>query len=117
MRTSSHSSYASSVTSRRATGRDADDDAGSVATTARLVEEIDIYDDEALTEIIMAVNVTDRGTVYVLPKMTAALSCPLANSLLLHSGCAYYDARNETLCFMEDVQLGGPDTVDACEYG
>lgn len=38
----------------------------------------------------MAVNVTDRGSV----------------------GCAYYVARDEKLYFMEDLQLGGGDTVD-----
>ena len=47
-----------------------------------------------LAEIIMAVNLTDRGTV----------------------GCAYYVAREEKLYFMEDAQLGGPDVIDACEY-
>lgn len=52
----------------------------------------DGYDDlESYHEIIMAVNVSDRGTV----------------------GCAYYVARTETLHFMEDAQLGGADVVDA----
>lgn len=49
-------------------------------------------DMEMLNEIVMAVNLTDRGTV----------------------GCAYYVARDEKLYFMEDVRLGGADTVDAC---
>lgn len=43
-------------------------------------------------EVIMAVNLTDRGTV----------------------GCAYYAARDEKLYFMEDAQMGGADIVDAC---
>ena len=44
-----------------------------------------------LTEVIMAVNLTERGTV----------------------GCAYYVARDEKLYFMEDVPMGGPDVIDA----
>ncbi|KAF7193999.1 MutS protein-like 5 [Pseudocercospora fuligena] len=84
-------SYASSVTSRAGAGRDVVADARSVASTQLPVEEIDIFDDETLNEVAMAVNVTDRGTV----------------------GCAYYNARAETLYFMEDVPLGGADIVDA----
>lgn len=52
--------------------------------------DVEIY---ALSEVIMAVNMTERGTV----------------------GCAYYVARNEKLYFMEDVVMGGADVVDACE--
>jgi DNA mismatch repair protein MSH5 len=48
---------------------------------------------ELLSEVIMAVNLTERGTV----------------------GCAYYVAREEKLHFMEDVQMGGPDIIDACK--
>lgn len=48
-------------------------------------------DDDSLNEIIMAVDVRERGTV----------------------GCAYYIAAEEKLCFMEDIKLGGPDIVDA----
>ena len=51
-------------------------------------------DMEMLSEVIMAVSLTDRSTV----------------------GCAYYIARNEKLYFMEDVQIGGPDVIDAREY-
>ena len=40
----------------------------------------------------MAVDLKERGTV----------------------GCCYYVAREEKLYFMEDVQLGGVDVVDAC---
>ena len=49
---------------------------------------------ETLNEVIMAVNVTDRGTV----------------------GCSYYVARTETLYFMEDLRMGGHDIVDARKY-
>ena len=48
--------------------------------------------EDALNEIIMAVDLRERGTV----------------------GCCYYVARDEKLYFMEDVQLGGLDVVDAC---
>lgn len=41
-------------------------------------------------EVIMAVDVTDRGSI----------------------GCAYYVAREEKLCMMEDIQLGGAEMVD-----
>lgn len=47
-------------------------------------------DVDALEEVIMGINVTDRGTV----------------------GCAYYVAREETLYFMEDAKLGGGDIVE-----
>ena len=50
-------------------------------------------DIDNLSEIVMAVNLTDRGTV----------------------GCAYYVARDEKLYFMEDVRMGGPDIIDACK--
>lgn len=51
-----------------------------------------LLDDEVLNEVVMAVNVTDRGIV----------------------GCAYYVASSEKLLLMEDMPLGGPDVVDAC---
>ncbi|KAM0722978.1 hypothetical protein Q7P37_001176 [Cladosporium fusiforme] len=52
----------------------------------------DEYQDvEALSEVIMAVDLTDRGAI----------------------GCAYYVARTETLYFMEDVQMGDVEMVDA----
>jgi len=47
-------------------------------------------DVDALEEVIMGINVTERGTV----------------------GCAYYVAREETLYFMEDAKLGGGDIVE-----
>jgi DNA mismatch repair protein MSH5 len=46
-----------------------------------------------LSEVIMAVNLTDRGAI----------------------GCAYYVAQTETLYFMEDVQMGDADMVDSCK--
>jgi DNA mismatch repair protein MSH5 len=49
-------------------------------------------DVELLSEIIMAVNLTDRGAI----------------------GCAYYIAQTETLYFMEDVQMGDAEMVDSC---
>jgi DNA mismatch repair protein MSH5 len=69
-----------------------DDDDRSVLSLEAAVNNIHIDDDfDLLEEIIMAVNVTDRGAM----------------------GCAYYMARDEKLYFMEDVQLGGPDIVDS----
>lgn len=54
----------------------------------------DEYQDiEALNEVIMAVDLTDRGAI----------------------GCAYYVARTETL-YMEDVQMGDAEMVDAREF-
>ena len=47
--------------------------------------------DETLDEIIMAVDMKPRGTV----------------------GCAYYVAAQEKLYFMEDIELGGPDVIEA----
>lgn len=55
----------------------------------------DEYQDvEALSEVIMAVDLTDRGAI----------------------GCAYYVALTETLYFMEDVQMGDAEMVDAREF-
>ncbi|KAK4993873.1 chaperone ATPase hsp78 [Elasticomyces elasticus] len=45
---------------------------------------------DALNEIIMGVDLRDRGTV----------------------GCSYYVAREEKLYFMEDVKLGGVEVID-----
>jgi DNA mismatch repair protein MSH5 len=55
----------------------------------------DYQDIEMLSEVIMAVNLTDRGAI----------------------GCAYYVAQTETLYFMEDVQMGDADIVDSCKSG
>jgi DNA mismatch repair protein MSH5 len=43
-----------------------------------------------MNEIIMAVDLRDRGTI----------------------GCAYYVARNERLSLMEDIKMGGLDIID-----
>lgn len=47
-------------------------------------------DSDAVNEIIMAVDFKDRGTV----------------------GCAYYAARDEKLCLMEDIKVAGLDIID-----
>lgn len=54
-------------------------------------EEIRLREDaDSLNEIIMAIEMKDRGTL----------------------GCAYYIAREERLYMMEDVPLAGLDLVD-----
>lgn len=56
-------------------------------------DEADIEEreeDDALNEVVMAVDMRDRGTV----------------------GCCYYVAREERLYFMEDVKHGGLDVID-----
>lgn len=50
----------------------------------------DREDADALNEIIMAIDMRDRGTL----------------------GCAYYIAREEKLFLMEDIKLSGLDIVD-----
>jgi DNA mismatch repair protein MSH5 len=45
---------------------------------------------DAMNEIIMAVDMRERGTL----------------------GCAYYIAREEKLCLMEDIKMAGLDLVD-----
>ncbi|CAN9407683.1 unnamed protein product [Alternaria alternata] len=47
--------------------------------------------DDTLIEVIMAVDLTPRGTV----------------------GCCYYVARDEKLYFMEDIQCGNVDVIEA----
>lgn len=47
-------------------------------------------DADAMNEIIMAVDLRDRGTI----------------------GCAYYVAREEKLCLMEDIKMAGLDIID-----
>jgi hypothetical protein len=51
-------------------------------------------DADTLNEVVMAVDLRDRGTV----------------------GCAYYIARDEKLYFMEDAHLGGVETVEARQF-
>ena len=55
--------------------------------------EIEVQEREdldALNEIIMAVEMKERGSI----------------------GCAYYVARQEKLCFMEDIKMAGPEIID-----
>jgi len=47
-------------------------------------------DADAMNEIIMAVDLRDHGTI----------------------GCAYYVAREEKLCLMEDIKMAGLDIID-----
>ena len=47
-------------------------------------------DDDAMNEIIVSIDMKDRGTI----------------------GCAYYIAREEKLCLMEDIKMAGLDVVD-----
>ena len=60
------------------------------ATTEPPSDDFGGDDDDTAQEVVMAVNVTERGSV----------------------GCAYYVAREHKLYFMEDAQLGGADIVD-----
>lgn len=54
-------------------------------------EEIQRREDaDSLNEIIMAINMKERGTL----------------------GCAYYIAREERLCLMEDIKMAGLDIID-----
>lgn len=75
-----------------ATSRTFGGDDRSVVTEERPRDDLDM-DADMLQEVVMAVNLTDRGTV----------------------GCAYYAARDEKLYFMEDLRMGGADIVDACK--
>ena len=68
-------------------------DARSATATQQQSDDLEA-DLDHLNEVIMAVNMTDRGIV----------------------GCAYYVARDEKLYFMEDATLGGPDIVDSRKY-
>jgi len=61
------------------------------------VEESEAEDDiqrredaDSLNEIIMAIDMKERGTL----------------------GCAYYMAREEKLCLMEDIKMAGLDIID-----
>jgi hypothetical protein len=63
-----------------------DDDDGAAEND----EEVDMCEyDDAMNEVIMAVDFKDRSI-----------------------GCAYYVAREEKLCMMEDVKLAGLEVVD-----
>ncbi|KAK8216575.1 muts domain V-domain-containing protein [Phyllosticta capitalensis] len=61
---------------------------GAPAQVEPVDDEADL---DALNEIVMAVDLREKGTV----------------------GCSYYVAREEKLYFMEDARLGGVDVVDA----
>ena len=50
-------------------------------------------DDDTLSEVVMAIDMTPRGTV----------------------GCCYYVSREEKLYFMEDIQIGDVNIVDTRE--
>ena len=56
-------------------------------------EVLDRENNDSLNEIIMAVDLRDRGTV----------------------GCCYYIAREEKLYLMEDIKSGGIEVVDTCK--
>ncbi|KAK5110382.1 hypothetical protein LTR62_006090 [Meristemomyces frigidus] len=64
--------------------------ARSTTTVKERQQQQSDADLEANDEVIMAVQLTERGTV----------------------GCAYYVACQETLYFLEDVRIGGPDVID-----
>jgi DNA mismatch repair protein MSH5 len=49
--------------------------------------------DDTLSEVVMAIDMTPRGTV----------------------GCCYYVSREEKLYFMEDIQIGDVNIVDTRE--
>ena len=51
--------------------------------------------DDSLDQVIMAVDMRDKGTV----------------------GCCYYVAREEKLYMMDDATYGGIDVIDACQIG
>lgn len=51
-------------------------------------------DDSDLDEVIMCLDMRERGTV----------------------GCCYYESCTGSLRLVEDVQYGGLDLVDTCEY-
>ncbi|KAI7346943.1 hypothetical protein KC354_g14102 [Hortaea werneckii] len=74
-----------SVASSRTFAGDAESVAGP---EQRLSDDFD-QDLDSLDEVVMAVNLTERGTV----------------------GCSYYAARTEKLYFMEDIKFGSADVV------
>ena len=58
--------------------------------------EIEEAQEEGRTseEVIMCIDVRDRGTV----------------------GCCYYDSSTGSLRLVEDIRCGGLDAIDTCEY-
>ena len=84
------------VSERPASSIDARTYTGVATTVADDVSEVpqdEHADLEMLSEVIMAVHLTDHGAI----------------------GCAYYVARTETLYFMEDVKMGDVEMVDSCK--
>ncbi|KAF1841047.1 uncharacterized protein K460DRAFT_420875 [Cucurbitaria berberidis CBS 394.84] len=63
----------------------------SAGALTNSVEDSEDASDDTLNEVIMAVDLTPRGTV----------------------GCCYYVARDEKLYFMEDIHFGDADVVDS----
>lgn len=65
----------------------------SVAVPENDIDIQDREDSDSLDEVIMAVDLRDKGTV----------------------GCCYYVAREEKLYLMEDVKYGGIEVIGACK--
>ena len=61
----------------------------SVATSGVYIEE-----DSNPDEVIMCVDMRERGTV----------------------GCCYFESSTGSLHLVEDIQCGGLDVIDTCEY-
>lgn len=55
-------------------------------------EDQDLDDDSA--EVVMAIDMKEKGTV----------------------GCCFYVAREERLSILSDVQFGGKELIDMCEF-
>lgn len=66
-------------------------EASSLQGRSEAEPEAEAEDLDALNEVVMAIDLRERGTV----------------------GCCYYVACNERLYFAEDVKLGGIDVVEA----
>jgi DNA mismatch repair protein MSH5 len=66
-------------------------DSTSLGAPSESQRDMEDGGDDTLNEVIMAVDLTPRGTV----------------------GCCYYVARDEKLYFMEDIQCAEVDVVDA----
>ena len=79
------------VSSSRATSYGA---SASIAVVQNAADIQDREENDSLDEVIMAVDLRDRGTV----------------------GCCYYVAREEKLYLMEDVKHGGLEVVDSCIF-
>ena len=90
---------------KRVTLRSPTDRASSAAISSRASSEVrltpkvrpeddtsinDREDNDALDEIVVALDLRERGTV----------------------GCCYYVAREEKLYFMDDIKFGGIDVID-----